>query len=352
MNYNQAKLRQFAIAEPCQFNWGNKEEDLVIWWLHQADKAVDLQTTEGERLIILDAGDHNDGPGPDVLRSRILLDDLEIDGAVEMHTNAKDWYTHGHQNDTAYQKVILHVVANSQSGPDLPTIEVQRSWLGAGGCSANQRLEKTTLKQLAYQRFITKREHFSKLEQKGGGYEPLLLGMIEIVHAGAQRHIELHKSALKMGLTHWPESKRWEGSKQSYPRIINREMLVDKILNSSERFKMKNWQQLEQGSWSDWSPRLERLKRLGLSSTQVREWVVNVLAVQEDIDGGWELWESMPVFRHYGMEKQFITRLGLDGIRTIWEQQGLLAWNKSYCKTYECNDCPLTQPHNTFRQFN
>ena len=352
MKDNQAWPWQFAIAEKGHFEWEYREEDLVTWWLQQAEKMVALQTTDGERLIILDPGDRNDGAGPDILRSRMIMDDLELSGAVEMHTHAKDWFAHGHQEDSAYEKVILHVVANAHAGPDLPTLEVQRSWVNTGGCSANRSLDRASLKVIAHERFLAKRNHMRKLALGGRGYDPLLMGMVEIVHAGSQRHHGLHRSALRMGLMHWPDNKRWTGSNQSYPHIINKDLLLENILANADLFEEERWQDIEAGSWSDWSTRLMDLNSLGFSNKQLREWVVNVLAASGNIDWGWELWEFMPVFRHYGMEKRLIPRLGLGRIRKIWEQQGLLAWDKKYCKTHHCSDCPLTHPHNTFRQFN
>ena len=44
------------------------------------------------------------------IRDRLKIDGTLWVGNVEIHTQASDWLSHGHDRDRAYDTVILHVV--------------------------------------------------------------------------------------------------------------------------------------------------------------------------------------------------------------------------------------------------
>lgn len=68
-------------------------------------------TVRGEDVEILYAGIHNTDAGPDFHDARIRIAGQVWAGNVEIHVRASDWHRHGHDNDPAYQNVILHAVA-------------------------------------------------------------------------------------------------------------------------------------------------------------------------------------------------------------------------------------------------
>ena len=71
----------------------------------------DLRTIDGEALNINDSGKWNLAEeGPDFKGARISIDGQTIEGDVEIHFEEKDWTRHGHDQDPAYARVILHVV--------------------------------------------------------------------------------------------------------------------------------------------------------------------------------------------------------------------------------------------------
>jgi len=80
-----------------------------IWRLKKLPSAR-LLTTTGKTVEILDFGTYNRDAGPDFFNARILMDGQVWAGNIEMHLNSRDWYRHRHQNDRAYDNVILHVV--------------------------------------------------------------------------------------------------------------------------------------------------------------------------------------------------------------------------------------------------
>jgi len=68
------------------------------------------RTDDGSALDILSPGTVNPSDGPDFKRAHIVLDELEIFGSIEIHTDENDWFGHGHHHQPSYDQVILHVV--------------------------------------------------------------------------------------------------------------------------------------------------------------------------------------------------------------------------------------------------
>lgn len=69
-----------------------------------------MQTSQGTTVDIIEAGKLNNRGGPDFHDARIRIDDALMVGCVEIHQRASDWHRHGHDGDSAYDNVILHVV--------------------------------------------------------------------------------------------------------------------------------------------------------------------------------------------------------------------------------------------------
>jgi len=82
----------------------------------------------GKTLTVYSRGEWNRGPGPDFLNAKIAIDGTVLRGDVEIHCRASDWARHGHQNDPAYDRVILHAVGEDDTAgtaaPDTPMIPV------------------------------------------------------------------------------------------------------------------------------------------------------------------------------------------------------------------------------------
>lgn len=74
-----------------------------------------LTTVDGLPLKIEWPGVHNDDAGPDFSGARISINGQKWAGNVEIHIKASDWYAHAHHKDPAYDSVILHVVAVSDT---------------------------------------------------------------------------------------------------------------------------------------------------------------------------------------------------------------------------------------------
>ena len=105
-----------------------KEAYLHYIWKTKSFDQTNLKTLSGQTLQIIDYGMHNQNEGgPDFLFAKVLIDDILLYGHVEIHVDAKEWYAHQHQNDPAYDNVILHVVLKGGvKGPThISTLELE-----------------------------------------------------------------------------------------------------------------------------------------------------------------------------------------------------------------------------------
>ena len=122
------------------------EEYIDYLWQYQLFDTTRLVTTEGDAIEVVSKGIPNNDAGPDFSNARVRIGDTEWAGSVEIHYKASDWYAHRHEEDPAYENVILHVVIHN----DRPVINrggVQISTLTLGPY-----LDQDHFKN--YQRFI------------------------------------------------------------------------------------------------------------------------------------------------------------------------------------------------------
>lgn len=87
-----------------------RETFLHFLWRWRRFDLQNLRAADGQPLEILHPGELNTDAGPDFFNARIRLGDTEWAGNVEIHVQASEWYTHRHDDDPAYENVVLHVV--------------------------------------------------------------------------------------------------------------------------------------------------------------------------------------------------------------------------------------------------
>ena len=91
-------------------------EDLIHYvWKHKIFPLEGLHTTDGLQVEVINPGLHNFDAGPDFFNAKVKINGQLWVGNVEIHDNASDWYRHGHDHDTAYDSIILHVVGKDDS---------------------------------------------------------------------------------------------------------------------------------------------------------------------------------------------------------------------------------------------
>jgi hypothetical protein len=87
-----------------------------------------LVTVDGTTLEIVFRGRCPGGAGPDVRNAIVAFGHGRlVEGDVEFHRRTSDWFSHGHQRDTRYRSVVLHVVLEHDidSPRDLNELPVQ-----------------------------------------------------------------------------------------------------------------------------------------------------------------------------------------------------------------------------------
>ena len=87
-------------------------EDFIHYlWKFKKFECNNAKTQQGESLEIIHLGWHNqDESGPDFFNAKIKIGNQLWAGNVEIHIKSSHWYQHNHQEDPAYDNVILHVV--------------------------------------------------------------------------------------------------------------------------------------------------------------------------------------------------------------------------------------------------
>ena len=96
------------------------EKLLQYIWQFQCFNLNQLQTTDGEPILILQPGFSNSNQGPDFKDAKIKIADTTWAGHVELHILSSDWQAHKHSSDENYKNVILHVVWQNNIDLQLP----------------------------------------------------------------------------------------------------------------------------------------------------------------------------------------------------------------------------------------
>ena len=107
-----------------------KEEFLHYLWKYRLYDPEKLFDSERNKILVIHAGEYNRDSGPDFFNARISVAGTVWAGNIEIHTLSSHFDNHGHQNDPAFNNVILHVVAENDKkvfnsrGEELLTTEI------------------------------------------------------------------------------------------------------------------------------------------------------------------------------------------------------------------------------------
>lgn len=109
-----------------------KEDFLHYLWRNKKFDFSNLQTVNGDELIILHSGVYLKQEGPDFFNAQLIIANQKWAGNVEIHLKSSDWYVHHHELDANYNNVILHVVWEHdadvfrKNNTDIPVLELKK----------------------------------------------------------------------------------------------------------------------------------------------------------------------------------------------------------------------------------
>ncbi|NNC49196.1 MAG: DUF2851 family protein [Flaviramulus sp.] len=108
-----------------------QEDFLHYIWKHKKFQINNLKTTNDETILVSLVGQHNLNSGPDFFNAQLKIGEQLWAGNVEIHVKSSDWFVHNHEQDKAYDNVILHVVWEHDTevfrkdNTPIPTIQIK-----------------------------------------------------------------------------------------------------------------------------------------------------------------------------------------------------------------------------------
>ena len=87
----------------------------LMYYVWQQKMFHSISTLDHTKIEIINPGLRNIDAGPDFFNAKIRINGTIWAGNVEMHVKASDWFRHHHNEDVAYDSVILHVVLQADA---------------------------------------------------------------------------------------------------------------------------------------------------------------------------------------------------------------------------------------------
>ena len=115
------------------------EGALARLWQNAHVLTEGLVTQDGSRFRVIYPGRRNQGAGPDFRDAVFASETSELlCGDVELHLNARDWYSHRHHVDPGYNGVVLHVVLHPNG--EATSIQQSRTCIPVAALAGEQGL--------------------------------------------------------------------------------------------------------------------------------------------------------------------------------------------------------------------
>lgn len=127
-NYTMSSAQPGLMLDP---SFPYREELLQFIWEQRLFDAKGLMTMEGEPVDVLRSGRLHGHSGPDLVDAEVRIGGQRWVGNIEVHVRSSEWYAHKHEEDMAYDNVVLHVVyehdmdVRTHAGGRIPTVELK-----------------------------------------------------------------------------------------------------------------------------------------------------------------------------------------------------------------------------------
>ena len=107
------------------------EQLLHYVWKHKIFPSRELRPVDGRAVEVLNPGISNTNAGPDFTGASVKIDGMVWVGNVEVHMKTSDWFRHHHDQDSAYDTIVLHVAADVDvplyypDGREVPQLQLE-----------------------------------------------------------------------------------------------------------------------------------------------------------------------------------------------------------------------------------
>lgn len=179
--------------------FAGREAEVSERW--QAGVAGIQRLADGRRLIVVFPGVAGRGPGPDFRSAVLEVSGDTVVGDVEIHCREDGWRAHGHDRDTRYDGVVLHVVAENEkgtvatsglSGRPIPILVLTPgpsplSRFSPVCSGADQSRVRSVLVRLGWERLSAKSARLALLADSRGPAQALYFAMLEALGGPANR---------------------------------------------------------------------------------------------------------------------------------------------------------------------
>lgn len=168
------------------------ENFLQFVWKHRLLPTKINVTVDKQKVQIINPGQQNFDAGPDFFNARVQIGETKWAGNVEIHQKASDWLRHKHEQDAAYDNVILHVVLENDAevqnskGDRVPTMILNYP----------QHLEANYLKLLESNQWIACADRFAEIDPMALQiwYHRLLVERLQEKTSAIVERLELNKN--------------------------------------------------------------------------------------------------------------------------------------------------------------
>lgn len=298
-------------------------------WLEQAFDVTRLRDQTGRKVEVEHPGTWNRLEGPDFKDALLRIDGVEVRGDVEVHFSQADWKAHGHDQDVAYEKVVLHVlyfspskgapVSRTRSGAAFATVALlPLLWYSLEEYAGDDSLIASTGVDLRPE--VEELLNFSSVERKRKLQEFAQYRWTMKLHYAAQRIERLgwegacHQSALEvLGYARNRVPMLMIAERYSLGEFAGGELSIDDLTNIGEgRWRYSGCRPANH-------PKL-RLRQYLEWTSEAEDWPTRLLDLSSDIEP-----DARPIDSELWGTQAMRSQLGIPGIRKFLSEEVLLS---------------------------
>ncbi len=331
------------------------EQELYTFWKTQ--RGHSFLSIYGESIQIVHPGIENPYAGPDFINATVLINHKLLHGNIEIHSNARDWYNHGHHVDSKYNNVILHVYSKgndieilNKNGKKITSIKIPHRY-ELSLCS--QHIDNLSQSEIIEVIRVWSYTRFVELSQQFKDVDDGLHRIFQFIDLRKRCNISQSIDELKQFSNCSQNSKLSEirNLVDSFPQFHhpNRDALTTRLylLTEIAILYINNPKDVVSLSMDDLLSISREIKLKVPTRAYLHEIMGNIIYPMKYLlhphdDDYFEAWYSLPCIS-YGKCKKWLSQGNIELPITHGVQQGILALIKDCCTSMNSSQCPFTQ---------